>query len=236
MPTLRIGLIGDRDPTVTAHRAIEAALERAAHDASLPLVPVWHPTASIGDDAAAALAGFHGLWCVPASPYANTAGALRAIRVARETPIPFLGTCAGFQHALLEYAESVWGVDAPAHAELDPQADDPLIARLECALVERAGGVVLVQGTRLAAIYGTGEAIETYHCRYGLSAHWARRLDTGPLRVAARDTAGDVRAVELDGHPFFLATLFQPERAALAGRAHPLIAAFVRAAAERAVP
>jgi CTP synthase (UTP-ammonia lyase) len=35
--------------------------------------------------------------------------------------------------------------------------------------------------------------------------------------------------VELDGHPFFVATLYQPERSGLAGRRHRLIAAFVGA-------
>jgi CTP synthase (UTP-ammonia lyase) len=56
-------------------------------------------------------------------------------------------------------------------------------------------------------------------------------LADGPLRVAALDAGGEVRAVELDGHPFFVATLFQPERAALLGTAHPVVSAFVRAAA-----
>jgi CTP synthase (UTP-ammonia lyase) len=45
----------------------------------------------------------------------------------------------------------------------------------------------------------------------------------------ARDEAGEVRAVELTGHPFFLATLYQPERSALRGEGHPLVSAFVAA-------
>ena len=59
-------------------------------------------------------------------------------------------------------------------------------------------------------------------------------LVSGPLRVGARDATGEVRAVELDGHPFFLATLFQPERAALEGQLPPVVAAFVRSAAAHA--
>jgi CTP synthase (UTP-ammonia lyase) len=47
--------------------------------------------------------------------------------------------------------------------------------------------------------------------------------------MAARDAAGEVRAVELDGHPFFVGTLFQPERSALRGQVHPLLTAFVAA-------
>jgi CTP synthase (UTP-ammonia lyase) len=54
------------------------------------------------------------------------------------------------------------------------------------------------------------------------------------MRVTATDEEGGVRAVELAGHPFFVATLYQPERSAFGGRAHPLVRAFVRAAAARA--
>jgi CTP synthase (UTP-ammonia lyase) len=36
-------------------------------------------------------------------------GALAAIRHARERRLPFLGTCAGFQHAVVEYARNVLG-------------------------------------------------------------------------------------------------------------------------------
>jgi CTP synthase (UTP-ammonia lyase) len=52
------------------------------------------------------------------------------------------------------------------------------------------------------------------------------------LRVSAEDPDGEARAVELDGHPFFVATMFQPERAGLEGRAHPIVAGFVTAARE----
>jgi len=56
-------------------------------------------------------------------------------------------------------------------------------------------------------------------------------LLTGPLRASALDAAGEVRAVELDSHPFFVATLFQPERKALEGNTPPLVLAFVEALA-----
>ncbi len=224
--TTRIALVGDHDPGVIAHQAIPRALGIAcAGDGAWE----WIHTTTIGDDPTERLAPFHCIWCVPASPYASTRGALAAIRFARETGRPFLGTCGGFQHAMLEYAESVWGVEA-VHAELDPEAADPVIAPLACRLVEQRDQVTFEPGSRLGAIYGAGAASEGYHCRYGLSSSYAERLTSGPLRVSARDAAGEVRAVELEGHPFFMATLFQPERSALDGRQHPLIRAFVAAA------
>ncbi|HYG66413.1 MAG TPA: hypothetical protein VD838_02090, partial [Anaeromyxobacteraceae bacterium] len=207
---VRIALVGDRDPGVVAHRAVPEALRLAADAAGLRAEWTWRHTTTLDGDPAAALADADGVWVVPASPYASTAGALGAIRVAREGGIPFLGTCGGFQHALLEYAAAAWGVERPAHAELEPEAADPIVAPLACSLVEQTGAVRFAPASRLAILYGADRAVEGYHCSYGLSPRWAGRLDAGPLRATAWDDAGDVRAVELDGHPFFVATLFQP--------------------------
>lgn len=69
-------------------------------------------------------------------------------------------------------------------------------------------------GSRLAAAYqsatGRGESIEPYRCRYALDPELRVSLLIGPLRVAAEDSAGDVWVVELEGHPFVVAMLFQP--------------------------
>lgn len=225
----RVALIGDYNPTVIAHQAIPLALERAGREAGGTLTWTWIDTASIGSDVSAQLAGYAGIWCVPASPYMNAAGAIAAIRYAREHHRPFLGTCGGFQHAMLEYAEACWGLAHPANAEVDPTAADPVIVPLSCGLVEVTDVVRFVRGSRLRNIYGRDEAAEGYHCRYGLSRQYTSHLADGPLQISARDTAGEIRAVELDGHPFYFGTLYQPERSALAGRSHPLIAAFAAA-------
>jgi CTP synthase (UTP-ammonia lyase) len=96
------------------------------------------------------VAGFDGLWCVPASPYRSMDGALTAIRFARERSRPFLGTCGGFQHAVIEYARNVLGWPDAEHAETSPDAARPVINELECALVEATETVTLFPGTRIA--------------------------------------------------------------------------------------
>src|SRR5437763_4883736 len=141
MSGVRIGLIGDYDPEVPAHRAIPAALRLAADRCGGAVEPVWLATAGLTGDVPARLAGCAGLWCVPASPYANADGALAAIRFARESGSPFLGTCGGFQHALLEYARHVLGFGGAEHAETSPEAAMPLIAPLSCSLVEKSGHI-----------------------------------------------------------------------------------------------
>jgi CTP synthase (UTP-ammonia lyase) len=229
-----IALVGDFDPAVTAHQAIPEALRLSAQRLRVEISPEWVHTSEVGA-AAGALRGHAAVWCVPASPYASTDGALAAIRYARESSLPFLGTCGGFQHAILEYARNVLGYSAADHAETAPEAAMPVIALLTCSLVENSGSVRLADRSRLRAIYGTTEADEAYHCNYGLNPAYERLLsDTEGLRVAARDSAGEVRAVELAQHPFFIATLFQPERSGLRGVDHPLINAFVEAASRQA--
>ena len=156
-------------------------------------------------------------------------GALRGIRFARENSLPFLGTCGGFQHAVIEYARNVLGWADAEHAEVSPDAARPVIALLACALVDATDAVRFVPGTKIAAAYDCERATEGYRCRYGLNSTFQAALMSGPLRASAHDDAGEVRAVELDDHPFFVGTLFQPERAALKGQLPPLAVAFVRA-------
>ena len=224
-----IGLVGDCDPSVPAHQAIPLALGQAGEALGFEVRLEWIPTDEIRS--MSRLSGFDGLWCVPASPYRSMDGALLAIRHAREGAVPFLGTCGGFQHAVVEYARNVLGWADADHAETAPDAARAVIAPLACALVETMGPVRLFPGTHIAAAYGATETREGYRCRYGLNPEFQAALVAGPLRAAADDASGEVRAVELDGHPFFVATLFQPERAALTGRTPPLVAAFARACA-----
>ncbi len=225
-----IALVGDFNEAVTAHRAIPLALKMAATDLGVPIRGDWLHTSKLGTNPQNKLANYHGIWCVPASPYADTEAAIAAIRFAREQRRPFLGTCGGFQHALLEYARNVLSQMTAQHAELDPAAANPLIAPLACALVEKSGSISLVAESRLAAAYGTTEIVEGYHCNYGLSPSFEKLFEGSALRVVGRDQQGEVRAVECEGHPFYVATLFQPERAALRGKLPPVVRAFANAA------
>jgi CTP synthase (UTP-ammonia lyase) len=228
MTAIRIAIVGDHDPSVVAHRAAPRALALAAAAIGATVDPVWLPTERIADDSA--MAPFDGLWCVPGTPYRSEAGALRAIRFARLGRRPFLATCGGFQHAVIEHARAVLGWSDAQFAETAPDATRPVIAPLACGLVEVTGTVHLVPGTRLHAAYGIDTIVEGYRCNFGVNPAYRDPIFAPPLRVAAVDEAGDVRGAERIDHPFFVGTLFQPERAALEGRVPPLVAAFLQAA------
>ena len=141
------------------------------------------------------------------------------------------GTCGGFQHAVIEYARNVLGWQDAGHAETDSEGR-MVIAPLSCSLVETSAVVELRANTLIARAYGRESIEEGYHCRYGVSSAFAAELEQGDLRVTGWDEEGEIRAVELVTHPFFVATLFQHERHALDGRPAPLVQAFLRAAAQ----
>jgi CTP synthase (UTP-ammonia lyase) len=228
MHPLHIALVGDYDPTVTAHLAIPKALELSAQFLNINLEHHWLATETI--TGTNMLESFGAIWCVPASPYKNMNGALTAIRYARENAIPFLGTCGGYQHALLEFAHNVLNYQEADHAETNPEATMPLVAPLSCALVETADSVTLKAGSRLAEIYGENKVTEMYRCRYGLNPDYISLFENSGLEISAVDANNEPRAMELTPHPFFIGVGFQPERSSLKNQIHPLVTAFVRAA------
>jgi CTP synthase (UTP-ammonia lyase) len=240
-PAPAIALVGDYSPDVTAHRAIPRALGLAVASLGRPLSWQWLHTSAL-TDAPAQLAPFAAVWVVPASPYANMDGALAAIRFARETKRPFLGTCGGFQHALIEFARHVLGLAAADHAETNPSGEHLVVTPLACSLVETTNTLRLAPGSLLRAAYGRATATEGYRCNYGPAPAHRAAFERAGLRFTAFEDQpglpdealaklGEIRAAELPvaTHPFFVGTLFQPERAALRGELPPLIRAFAAA-------
>lgn len=225
--TLRIALVGDYNPAVLAHQAIPLAIDDAAAVLDITADYDWLATTEVTSPED--LVGYDAIWLVPASPYKNTEAAFIAARYARENSVPFLGTCGGFQHALLEYARNVLGWDDAAHAETDT-GGRMVIAPLTCSLVEKTDAIELRANTLIARTYGKEIIEEGYHCNYGVSTEFARELESGDMRVTGWDEQGEIRAAELVTHPFFVVTLFQHERASLDGRPVPLVQAMLRAA------
>ncbi|WP_373963967.1 CTP synthase C-terminal region-related (seleno)protein [Kosakonia sacchari] len=227
--TLRIALVGDYSHDVVAHQAIPLAIDDAAAVLEITADYDWLPTSEINSDED--LVGYDAIWVVPGSPYKNANGAFIAIKYARENAVPFLGTCGGFQHAVIEYARNVLGWADAAHAETE-NVGRMVITPLTCALVDQNGAIELRPNTLIARAYGRELIEEAYRCSFGVAEGFARELESGDLRVTGWDEDGEIRAVELVTHPFFVATLFQHERAALAGRPVPLVQAMLRAACE----
>ncbi len=228
---VNIGLVGEYNTNVKSHRALPTALSMAAEQSGCDVQFEWLDTPQLAEDITVARR-FDGLWLTPNSPYASMEGALGLIRFAREEGIPFIGTCGGFQHVLIEYARNVLGIADAEHAESNPDASVLFVTPLVCALRDVKGPIYFRPGSRISRIYGVEETQEEYNCGFGLNPTYKALLEQSGVELTGWDIEGDSRVLELPAnrHPFFIATLYQPERSALVGDSHPLITAFVQAA------
>ncbi len=231
---VRIGVVGDFDPKRETHAATDAAVEHAAVALAVPAEVQWVPTERVEVDHDRALEEQDGLLIAPGSPYRSLRGALAAIHHARVNDVPLLGTCGGFQHIVLELARNMAGFQDAQHAEYDPYASTLFITPLSCSLAGQTMTVHIKDGTRAAAAYGVPTTIERYYCNFGLNPDYLDTILQAGLVVSGADQDGEARILELGGLRFFVATLFVPQTSSTPASPHPLIAAFVAAAARGA--
>ena len=226
MTITRIGIIGDFSADNPTHIATNNGLQHASEALGKPVEVIWLPT-----DHPQEFGNFHGLFCSPGSPYNSFDGALAGIRYAREHQIPFIGTCGGFQHLVIEYARNVMGVTDASHAETDPYASCLFVTPLSCSLVGKTMEVTIKSGSKAALACQATRSMEAFYCNFGLNPEYREQLEEAGLEVTGTDQNDEVRIVELASHPFFLGTLFVPQARSVQGNPHPLLLEFCRVAA-----
>lgn len=221
----RIGIIGDYNAQNPTHVATTNGIQHASEILGKPLEAVWLATDRPQD-----FGNFQGLFGSPGSPYRSMEGALAGIRYARENKVPFMGTCGGFQHLVIEYARNVMGFTEATHAESDPYASCLFITALSCSLVGKTMEVSITPGSKAAVAYQATRSMEQFYCNFGLNPEYRDQLEKQGLEITGKDQDGEVRIIESGTHPFFVGTLFVPQARSVAGNPHPLILEFCRAA------
>lgn len=229
--TQSIAFLGEYTPAFPPHAYTNAAIEHSRALLNEDIDAAWISTENINQQL---FEDFSGVWIAPGSPYRNLEKTLWAIRHARENKIPCFGTCGGFQHIVIEYARNVLGFEDAQHAEYDPYASRLFISQLACSLAGRQMQLNFAPGSQVAGIYGEISVKEHYYCNFGINPDCVHELQQGPLRISGSDAEGEIRVIELPGHPFFIGTLFVPQARSTPETPHPLVTAFLAAAVGRA--
>jgi CTP synthase (UTP-ammonia lyase) len=242
---VRIGILGDFNPKFRSHPATTEALQHAARKLDLKLQSEWIPTSSLTTPGAEKiLESFDGLWGSPGSPYKSFDGMLKGIEFARRRDWPFLGTCGGFQYALIEFARNVLNIADADTAENNSGSKNIVIYPVACAVPERKGDVPklsgkvpeirLRPGSYLQSFYGKEEEVvtEEFFCNFEVNPEYEWATMEAGFPVVARGAQGEIRAIESPTHRFFIATLFQPQLSSTEKKPHPVVLAFVQAAAD----
>jgi CTP synthase (UTP-ammonia lyase) len=236
-----IGILGDYDPKSPTLPAIEKSLQHASATLNLPVKAEWIATPSVlAPEAQKKLESFDGLWAAPGSPYKSFDGMLKGIEFARRRDWPFLGTCGGFQYALIECVRNVLRIKDADSAENNSGSKNIVIYPVACAVPTRAKGtpklsgsipeIRLRPGSYLQSFYSRDTVAEEFFCNFEVNPDFEWAAIEAGFPVVARGPQGEIRAIESPSHRFYIATLFQPQLSSKPGKPHPLVLAFVQAA------
>jgi len=257
--TVRIALVGKYVKLEDAYLSVSEALRHAAALKDSRVEIDWIDSESLeagsereldaqpsgdGESAAARLVAADGILIPGGFGGRGIEGKIAAAQIARERNIPYLGICLGMQVAVAEFARHVAGMEGANSTEFDLETPFPVIDLLpEQKEVADLGGTMrlgadpikLHAGTRAREIYGEAVIYERHRHRYEVNNLLRKRLQSAGLTVSG--TSPDerlVETIELEGHPFFVASQFHPEFKSRPERPAPLFRDFVAAASERA--
>ena len=240
---VRIGILGDFNADFRSHHATNDSLQHAAKKLDMKVESEWLPTPSLTTpDAEKKLETFDGLWASPGSPYKSFDGMLKGIEFARRRDWPFLGTCGGFQYAFIEFARNVLNIKDADTAENNSGSKNVVIYPVACAVPDRKNNapklsgavpeIKLRPGSYLQSFYNKDTVTEEFFCNFEINPDFEWTTMEAGFPVVARGPEGEIRAIESPTHRFYVATLFQPQLSSAEKRPHPLILAFVQAAAD----
>ncbi len=227
----RIAILGDFNPAYSTHHALNDSVRSVSALFEETIQFDWIATDVFNTGVVFSKKLYCGLWVAPGSPYKDDKNVLEAIRYARENNIPSLGNCGGFQYMMIEYAKNVCGIEHADHAETSPNTVDPVISKLACSLVEKEEQLSLTgKQSKFFTIIGQTEFPGRYFCSYGLNEKYTNVLQQHGIKFTSVSADGLTRSFELDNHPFYIGTLFQPALTSAADKPNPVIKAFVQAA------
>ena len=251
-----IAMVGKYVDLTESYKSLSEALVHAGIHTRSRVRIHYVDSEAVERDGTAALEGMDAILVPGGFGKRGVEGKIRAIRLARERGIPYLGICLGMQLAVIEHARHRAGLANANSTEFDPDTPHPVVALItewqnRDGSIERRGADSDMGGTmRLGAqpcevvagslanrIYGSTSVAERHRHRYEVNNHYLPRLEATGLVVSARAksaTAGDLcEMIELADHPWFFGCQFHPEFTSNPRRGHPLFVSFVRAALAR---
>jgi CTP synthase len=178
-------------------------------------------------------------------------GKIKAVTYARENKIPYFGICFGMQMAVIEAARNLAGIENAGSTEFG-ETREPVVGLMTewlkgNALEKRKasgdmGGTMrlgaynakLVEGTKIAEIYGSETISERHRHRYEVNIDYMERLEAAGLKFSGLSPDGVLpETIEYEDHPWFIGVQYHPELKSRPFDPHPLFASFIEAAVEQ---
>ena len=242
----KIAIVGKYVELEDSYKSLREALTHGGVANNLRVVVKWIESEDLmDDDYEDRLRDFDAILVPGGFGKRGVAGMIRAIHYARKTRTPYFGICLGMQTACIEFARNACDMKDADSTEFDLETPHPIMFKLRDLVdVEELGGTMrlgawtcrLAPGSVAQEVYGGADEIsERHRHRYEFNPEYRQRLEQEGLVFSGVSADGKfMEIIELprESHPWFIGCQFHPEYKSKPLKAHPLFAAFVRAAYE----
>ncbi len=248
-PTVKIALVGKYVELHDAYMSVRESLTQAGLAAGVEVDIAWVHSVDLERESSKAQAweqvrAADGVVVPGGFDSRGIEGKILAAQYSRETKTPYLGLCLGMQVMSIEFGRNVLNSPDTNSTEFDPSTANPVIDLMpdQRAIIDKGAtmrlGVYpccLRPGSKAAAAYGVPQVMERHRHRYEFNnAYRQQYMDAGMCFSGISPDERLVEIAEIIDHPFMVGSQFHPEFLSRPTRPHPLFAAFVRAAAQRA--
>jgi CTP synthase len=241
---VKIGLIGKYVDYQDAYLSVVESLKHAGFHHGAQVEIDWIQAEEVeGLLATARLSELDGIVIPGGFGDRGFEGKIAAAGFAREHDIPCLGLCLGLQAMTIDFARNVMGLTDANSTEMNSDTPHPIIDLMHDQRdVSDKGGTqrlgayyaILAPGSRVHAAYGEPVVSERHRHRYELNAQWKPRLEAAGLQCSGLSPDRRlVEFIELDDHPFWVATQAHPEFKSRPDHPHPLFRELTAAALAR---
>ena len=236
----KIGLVGKYVELQDAYLSVVEALKHAGYAFDTDIEVKWIDSEQVNDENVASLLDDVDGVLVPGGfGDRGIEGKISAIRYAREQKKPFLGICLGMQLASIEFARNVLGLEDAHTSEIKPETPHAIIDLLpEQKDIEELGGTLrlglypckLSEGTKAYEAYQDEVVYERHRHRYEFNNQYRQTMEeTGFIFSGTSPDGRLVEIIELQEHPWFVASQFHPEFISRPNRPQPLFREFIGA-------
>ncbi|KAF3764381.1 hypothetical protein M406DRAFT_91580 [Cryphonectria parasitica EP155] len=174
----------------------------------------------------------------------GTEGMMLATKFARESRVPFLGVCLGFQTAAIQFARDLCGMTGANSEEFEATAKELVVISMPELDKQNMGGTMRLgsrktifqpssEGAKIRALYGHAAEIEERHRhRYEINPEFIDRLEAAGLHFVGKDETGQrMEIFEINDHPYFVGTQFHAEYQSKVLNPSPPFLGFIAASA-----
>ena len=251
---VNVAMVGKYANHTEAYKSLSEALTHAGIKTRTKVNIRYYDSEDIGQNADTLLADVDAILVPGGFGERGVEGKISTVRYARESAVPYLGICLGMQVAVIEYARNVAGLDGAHSTEFQPKTPHPVIALItewqdasgqveQRSANSQIGGTMRLGGQqcRLSPdslarqVYGQDVVSERHRHRYEFNNRYLAGLESAGLKFCGTSLDGKlVEAIEIPGHPWFLACQFHPEFTSTPRRGHPLFIGFIKAARDHA--